>query len=91
MSYVFAMVTATAVSLAVIPLVMHLAPWLGMIDRPGLSKIHANPVPRGGGWGIVLGASLPIIVLVPLTPAVVSYLLGGDGAAGFRYLMTGTR
>lgn len=76
MNYLFAMVTATAVSLAVIPVMMRLAPWLGMIDHPDARKVHAKPVPRVGGWGIVLGALLPIIILVPLTPVLQSYIFG---------------
>ncbi|MBA2409846.1 MAG: undecaprenyl/decaprenyl-phosphate alpha-N-acetylglucosaminyl 1-phosphate transferase [Gammaproteobacteria bacterium] len=70
------MVTATAVSLAVIPVMMRLAPWLGMIDYPDPRKVHAKPVPRVGGWGIVLGALLPIIILVPLTPLLQAYVFG---------------
>lgn len=76
MNYLFAMVTATAVSLAVIPVMMHLAPWLGMMDHPGPRKVHARPVPRVGGWGIILGALLPVLILLPLTPAVRCYLFG---------------
>ncbi|MGH8501113.1 MAG: glycosyltransferase family 4 protein [Gammaproteobacteria bacterium] len=76
MNYLFTMVTATAVSLAVIPVMMRLAPWLGMIDHPDARKVHAKPVPRVGGWGIVLGALLPVIILAPLTPVVQSYIFG---------------
>jgi UDP-GlcNAc:undecaprenyl-phosphate/decaprenyl-phosphate GlcNAc-1-phosphate transferase len=76
MNYLFAMVTATAVSLAVIPVMMRMAPWLGMIDHPGPRKVHARPVPRVGGWGIVLGALLPVVILVPLAPAILSYIFG---------------
>jgi UDP-GlcNAc:undecaprenyl-phosphate/decaprenyl-phosphate GlcNAc-1-phosphate transferase len=76
MNYLFAMVTAIAVSLAVIPVMMRLAPWLGMMDFPNPRKVHARPIPRVGGWGIVLGALLPVVILAPLTPVVLCYIFG---------------
>jgi UDP-GlcNAc:undecaprenyl-phosphate GlcNAc-1-phosphate transferase len=76
MNYLFAMVAATAVSLAVIPVMMRLAPWLGMMDHPDPRKVHEKPVPRVGGWGIVLGALLPVTVLIPFTPVMSSYIFG---------------
>jgi UDP-GlcNAc:undecaprenyl-phosphate GlcNAc-1-phosphate transferase len=76
MNYLFAMVTAIAVSLAVIPVMMRLAPWLGMMDFPNPRKVHARPIPRVGGWGIVLGALLPVVILAPLTPTVLCYIFG---------------
>lgn len=76
MNYLFAIVTATAVSLTVIPVMMRLAPWLGMMDQPDPRKVHARPVPRVGGWGIALGALLPIFILLPHTPTVLSYVFG---------------
>lgn len=83
MNYLFALVIATAISLAVIPVMMRLAPWLGMIDHPDPRKVHARPVPRVGGWGIVLGALLPITLLLPPTPAVLSYVVGVLVLLGF--------
>jgi UDP-GlcNAc:undecaprenyl-phosphate/decaprenyl-phosphate GlcNAc-1-phosphate transferase len=83
MNYLFALVIATAVSLAVIPVMMRFAPWLGMIDHPDPRKVHARPVPRVGGWGIVLGALLPITLLLPPTPAVLSYVVGVLVLLGF--------
>ena len=35
--------------------VLHYADRLGLVDRPGERKIHAVPIPTGGGLGICLG------------------------------------
>jgi UDP-GlcNAc:undecaprenyl-phosphate GlcNAc-1-phosphate transferase len=65
-----------ALSMAIIPLMLRLAPALGMMDRPQSRKVHAVPVGRVGGYGIVLGALLPIAAVLPLDPLSQSYLLG---------------
>ncbi len=58
-------VTALAVSIALIPAMMRVAPRLGMIDVPDPRKVHARPVPRVGGIGIALGALAAILVIGP--------------------------
>ena len=37
-------------------------PRLGLVDRPGHRKIHAEPMPTGGGLAIWLGIVLPLAV-----------------------------
>lgn len=61
----------------VIPLAWKLAPHLGMVDHPDPRKVHTVPVPRVGGWGIVLGTMIPLIILAKLDPLMQSYLIGG--------------
>ena len=48
------------ISLAIIPLMVRAAPRLGMMDEPDPRKVHVAPVPRVGGWGIIIGALLQI-------------------------------
>jgi UDP-GlcNAc:undecaprenyl-phosphate GlcNAc-1-phosphate transferase len=69
-------VIATAVSVAVIPVAWRFAPVIGLLDKPDPRKVHTIPVPRVGGWGIALGALLPIAALLPLDPLMQSYLFG---------------
>ncbi len=76
MNFLLILVASTAISLAVIPLMMKLAPALGMVDEPNSRKVHAHPVPRVGGVGIVLGSLTPLAVWVPIDATVVSYLVG---------------
>ncbi|MFN2309184.1 MAG: glycosyltransferase family 4 protein [Gammaproteobacteria bacterium] len=67
---------ALAVSMAIIPAMIRLAPHIGMIDRPDPRKVHVTPIPRAGGIGIVLGALLPMIIWLPWTDTLISYYLG---------------
>ncbi len=53
--YPTAFLTGLAVTLVVTPLLMRLAVWLGMVDRPDERRIHTKAVPRGGGVAVFLG------------------------------------
>jgi len=65
------------ISLAVIPIMVRLAPKLGMMDLPDEDrKVHSNPIPRVGGWGIIVGALIPVVTLTALDQTVLCYLFG---------------
>ena len=55
---------------------MRVAPRLGLVDKPGLRKIHTTPTPTGGGLGIWFGVMLPAAAL-----AVLSFGLSGSDAS----------
>lgn len=76
MAYLFAFFTALVVSMAIIPLMMRLAPHFGMLDHPDPRKVHAAPIPRAGGAGIVLGALIPVIMWLDRDESVIGYLFG---------------
>jgi UDP-GlcNAc:undecaprenyl-phosphate GlcNAc-1-phosphate transferase len=40
--------------------IIHLAPRIGFVDKPGHRKIHAAPKPLGGGVAIVVALALPM-------------------------------
>ncbi len=61
----------------VIPLAWRLAPKMGMVDMPDPRKVHKAPIPRIGGWGIVLGALVPILIVARLDPLMQSFVIGG--------------
>jgi len=63
-------------SMALIPLMIRLAPALGMMDKPDPRKVHKIPVPRVGGVGIVVGALIPLMIWLPWTDLTISYFLG---------------
>ena len=69
---------AMAISVVVIPVCHRMAPWLGLIDRPGERKVHAAPIARVGGWGIFAGALVPIVLWVPLEPVVLAFVFGSS-------------
>ncbi len=67
---------ALAVSMALVPAMIRLAPHIGMIDTPDARKVHVMPIPRAGGIGIVLGALLPMVIWLPFSDTMTSYYLG---------------
>ena len=74
--YLLITMLAMAISMALIPVMMRLAPVLGMIDAPDPRKVHKAPIPRVGGVGIVVGALLPMLYWLPYSDLVVSILFG---------------
>jgi len=74
--YLIVLVLAMAVSLAVVPVMVKVAPHLGMLDKPDARKVHARPIARVGGWGIVIGALTPVIWLLHDQPLYQAYVLG---------------
>jgi len=74
--YLLIAMVAMAISMAIIPLMMRLAPVIGMIDAPDPRKVHTVPIPRVGGLGIVIGAVLPMLVWLPFTDLVISIFIG---------------
>ena len=67
---------ALAVSMLLVPAMIRLAPHIGMIDKPDPRKVHAVPIPRAGGIGIVLGALLPMAIVLPFSDVMLSFYLG---------------
>ncbi len=76
MNYLFTFFTALVVSMAVIPLMIRSAPWLGMLDYPDSRKVHVAPIPRVGGVGIIVGSLIPIFLWIPLDESLRAYLFG---------------
>ena len=62
---------------------IRLAPRLGMVDLPDPRKVHAEPVPRVGGVGIVLGALIPLLLWLPLDHSMRAYVFGTLVLFGF--------
>lgn len=73
----FLLTVGVAVSMAVVPLAIRLAPALGMVDLPDARKVHSTPIPRVGGWGIVIGSLIPLVVLQNFSPLIQSFVVGG--------------
>ena len=75
-TYLLIAMMAMAVSMAIIPLMMRLAPKIGMIDEPDPRKVHTAPIPRVGGLGIVIGAFVPMLMWLPFTDLTTSIFIG---------------
>lgn len=74
--YLTPLVTAVAISMALIPLMARFATYLGLIDRPNARKVHVDPIPRVGGIGIIGGSLISIGLLVPMDPLMYAYMIG---------------
>lgn len=75
-TFVVIFLVALAVSMTLIPVMIRLAPHIGMIDKPDPRKVHVAPIPRAGGVGIVLGALLPMVIWLPFTDTLIAYCIG---------------
>lgn len=63
LSFVFGcFLSAFAASCLLTPLIRRLAPVLGLVDEPGLRKVHVTPTPMGGGIAVFLGLLVAIVV-----------------------------
>lgn len=62
-TYLLAGIGAMLVSLLLTPLVARIAKRRGLLDEPGVRKVHKNAVPRIGGVAIFLGM---LSVIVPI-------------------------
>ncbi len=75
-TYLIIAMMAMAISMVIIPLMMRLAPAIGMIDTPDDRKVHSIPIPRVGGLGIVIGAIIPMLLWLPFSDLTISIFLG---------------
>ena len=80
------LVAALVISMVIITVMVRLAPRLGLIDEPDPRKVHSSPVPRIGGFGIVLGTLLPVVLMLPFDSALKAYVFGSLVLFGFGVL-----
>lgn len=76
LSFILPLIAALVISMVLIPVMVRLAPRIGMVDKPDARKVHAEPIPRVGGVGIVLGSLIPISLLLPIDTALASFIFG---------------
>lgn len=78
MNNLLALVAAMAISMVLIPLMSRLAPRLGLVDIPSGRKVHAAPIPRVGGVGIVIGSLVPLMLLLAPNNLSQAYVYGAS-------------
>lgn len=74
--YLLIGIIAMAICMAVIPVTMKLAPYIGMLDKPDERKVHTKVIPRSGGIGIVTGMLVPLFLWLEPTNLSYSILFG---------------
>ncbi|MDO4587026.1 MAG: MraY family glycosyltransferase [Planctomycetia bacterium] len=60
-SFIIAFIVCFLVSYLTCWIVRLLGGRIGLVDKPGLRKIHEKPMPTGGGLGIWLGITFPLL------------------------------
>lgn len=77
LSYYFLIaIISMAIAMVIIPIMMRLAPALGMIDSPDGRKVHSTAIPRSGGVGIVIGILVPLFFWLDINELTTSFMIG---------------
>jgi UDP-GlcNAc:undecaprenyl-phosphate GlcNAc-1-phosphate transferase len=63
MTYVMPFIVAMVVAMAGLPLLAKLAAKWGIVDHPGVRKVHAAPIPRIGGLAMAAGVFVAAFVI----------------------------
>lgn len=58
---------AISLSMMLIPLLVRVAPTIGLVDEPGPRKIHKDVIPRVGGIAIFFASIVPLLIWMPRT------------------------
>jgi UDP-GlcNAc:undecaprenyl-phosphate/decaprenyl-phosphate GlcNAc-1-phosphate transferase len=66
MQYGLPFLLAMVVTMAWMPAFGRLALKWGIVDRPGLRKVHVAPIARVGGLAMVVGVLIAAIIVIPL-------------------------
>ena len=74
--YLLIVIMSMALCMAIIPIMMRLAPYLGMVDHPDARKVHRVVIPRSGGVGIVVGMLIPLLIFLDTTRFSISLIIG---------------
>lgn len=64
------------VSMLLVPPLVRLSGWLGLVDVPDTRKVHEGVIPRSGGIAIVLGALVPLLIWWPDEKLLRALMLG---------------
>ena len=74
--YLLMAIMSMAICMAIIPVMMRIAPHIGMIDSPDGRKVHTTAIPRSGGVGIVVGLLMPLILWLDFSNFTNSIIIG---------------
>ena len=79
MKQLLILILGATISAPSIWLVARLAPRIGLMDEPRgkVQQVHTRSVPRVGGWGILFGTLIPLLVFGSLDPFVEAYIFSG--------------
>ncbi len=90
MQYVMSFLLAMVVTIAWLPIFGRVAAKWGIVDKPGIRKVHAIPIPRVGGLAMLIGVLVAAVIVIPLHPddqyfLIAAAVLAAFGAADDRF------
>ena len=90
MLYVMPFLVAMVGTMVWLPVFQRVAVRWGIVDEPGLRKVHSSAIPRVGGLAMVIGVLLAALIVIPLEARerwflVACGLLAAFGAADDRF------
>jgi UDP-GlcNAc:undecaprenyl-phosphate/decaprenyl-phosphate GlcNAc-1-phosphate transferase len=68
MAYLLPFIVAMVVSMVWLPVLAKVAVKWGILDQPGVRKVHGNPIPRIGGIAMALGVYAAAVIAIDLQP-----------------------
>ena len=74
--YLLMAIMSMAICMAIIPVMIKIAPHIGMVDSPDGRKVHTTAIPRSGGVGIVVGLLIPLILWLDFSSFTNSLIIG---------------
>ena len=78
MSYILMVLLSCAISFAMTPLAIRLAPKIGAMDIPkDKRRMHSKPMPRFGGMAMFAGVEIALAVFLYYDPKVITIIIGG--------------
>ncbi len=86
MSFAVSFALALFLSSVLVPMMVRLAPALGLVDQPDARKVHAQPIPRAGGVAIVVAFFVPLVIWGVNLGPYVALMLGAAIIAFFGFL-----
>src|ERR1700736_1430075 len=83
MPYVMPFLLAMVVTIAWLPVLARAATRWGIVDKPGIRKVPAIPMPRIGGLAMIVGVLVAAIIVIPLDPNDQYFLIAAGVLAAF--------
>ena len=75
-SYLLMAIMSMAICMVIIPVMMRVAPYIGMVDDPDERKVHTVAIPRSGGVGIVVGLLISLLIWLDSSRFGTSLIIG---------------
>ena len=88
--YVASLLGSFIVSLLALPVWRAICTRLGLVDDPGHRKIHESPIPLAGGFAVLTGIAVPLLLGVAIVRWNSPHLLPGHAALEYGFYRRAT-